>query len=212
MRADEPIFGREDAFHFIAQQLVQFSSINIVGERRMGKSSLINHLSGNQDKPISVPADRPPLVLAHVDLQAQVVNEARFYGTALRELLDHLPASRSTEARSLQELRERLHVRPEATYDEFDNTLKQLRDERGVCVRPVVVVDEFEQLLEPALRSGFPFPQFYNGLRALITAEPAGSGRCLAQITGRSLCGAARQPHFDLSQLFIALHFAAAER
>jgi uncharacterized protein len=170
LHPNESIFGREDAFHFIAQQLAQFSSINIVGERRLGKSSLISHLLGNQDKYLDAQADQPPLVLAHVDLQKQVVNEMRFYGAALRELLDHLPASRSAEARSLQTLRERLHTRPEATYDEFELTLKQLRDERGVCVRPVIVVDEFEQLLEPALKPGFPFPQFYNGLRALMTA------------------------------------------
>jgi hypothetical protein len=171
LRADEPIFGREEAFHFIAQQLAQFSSVNIVGERRMGKSSLISHLLGNQDKHLGAQADQFLLVLAHLDLQKQVVNEARFYGSALLELLEHLPASRSAEARSLQSLRERLQTRPEATFDEFEFALKQLRDERGICVRPVIVVDEFEQLLEPALKLGFPFPQFYNGLRALITAQ-----------------------------------------
>jgi uncharacterized protein len=171
LRAEEPIFGREDAFHFIAQQLAKFSSVNIVGERRMGKSSLLSHLLGRQADYLQPQNDQPPLVLAHVDLQAQVINEARFYGTALRELLDRLPASRSAEARNLQSLRERLHSRPEATYDEFEHALKLLRDERGICVRPVVVVDEFEQLLEPALKPGFPYPQFYNGLRALITAE-----------------------------------------
>ena len=36
----------------------------------------------------------------------------------------------------------------------------------GSCVRPVIVLDEFERLLEV---KGFPFPDFYNGLRALIT-------------------------------------------
>lgn len=36
LRANEPIFGREDALRFIADQLVHYSSINIVGDRDAG--------------------------------------------------------------------------------------------------------------------------------------------------------------------------------
>jgi hypothetical protein len=137
----------------------------------MGKSSLIAHLLGHQDRHLNPQPDLPPLVLARVDLQAHVVDAAHFYGLALRELLDQLPASHSAEARRLQDLRERLYAKPEATYDEFEMTLKQLRDERGLCVRPALVIDEFEQLLDPKLRTGFPFPEFYNNLRALMTVQ-----------------------------------------
>ncbi len=169
LRANEPIFGREDAFHFIADQLAQYSSINIVGERRMGKSSLINHVLGNQSQYLIAQPDQPPLVLARVDLQAGVTTEARFYGMALRELIAHLPASRSAEALALQAVRERLNVNCEATYDEFSRVLHQLRDARGLSVRPVLVIDEFESLLDDHIRPGFPFPMFYNGLRSLMT-------------------------------------------
>ena len=44
LRASEPIFGRQAAFRFVAGELAKFSSANIVGERRMGKTSLLNHL------------------------------------------------------------------------------------------------------------------------------------------------------------------------
>jgi hypothetical protein len=151
--------------------LAKFSSVNIVGERRMGKTSLLNHLVGRQDEFLVPQPDQPPLVLACLDLQAGVPNAARFYGTALRALLDRLPPSRSAESRSLQDWRERLHARPEASYDEFEDVLKRLRDARGVCVCPVLIVDEFERLLDLAAKEGFPYPHFYNGLRALITAE-----------------------------------------
>ena len=172
LRANEPIFGREAAFRFAASQLAKLSSVNIVGERRMGKTSLLNHLIGRQDRYLaSQPDQPPPLVLACLDLQASVSNAARFYGTALRELLDHLPPSRSAEACGFQAWRERLHARPAADYDEFERVLKQLRDPRGVCVRPVLVVDEFERLLDPSAKEGFPFPDFFNGVRALVTAE-----------------------------------------
>jgi hypothetical protein len=171
LRANEPIFGRDDAFRFIADQLNHFSSVNIVGERRMGKSSLLNHLLGNQSKYLPAQDDQPSLVLAHVDLQRGVTNSSQFYGVALREVLAHLPPSHSAEANEFQTLRQRLTAHPECDYIEFDRTLKQLRDQRGVSVRPVLVIDEFEHLLDPTFKPGFPFPTFFDGLRALITAE-----------------------------------------
>jgi len=171
LRASEPMFGRKAALRFIAGKLAKFSSINIVGERRMGKTSLINHLMGHQDEYLIPQPDQPPLVLACLDLQAGVSSEGRFHGMALRALLDHLPASLGAEAGSFQEWRERLHARPEAGYDEFEGVLRRLRDPIGVCVRPVLIVDEFERLLDPSAQEGFPFPGFFNGLRALLTAE-----------------------------------------
>jgi hypothetical protein len=171
LRANEPIFGRKDAFRFVAGELAKFSSVNIVGERRMGKTSLLNHLVGRQDEILIRQPDQPPLVLACLDLQAGVTSDTRFYGTALRELLDHLPTSRSAEARTLQDWRERLHTRPEISYDELQRILKRLRDAQGVSVCPVLIVDEFERLLDPAVREEFPIPLFFDGLRALITAD-----------------------------------------
>lgn len=171
LRASEPIFGRQAAFRFVAGELAKFSSVNVVGERRMGKTSLLNHLVGRQDEVLIPQPDQPPLALARLDLQAGVSKAARFYGTALRELLDGLPPSRSAEAGRFQEWRERLHARPEASYDEFEHTLKRLRDPRGVCARPALIVDEIERLLDPAVKEGFPFPYFFDGLRATITAD-----------------------------------------
>ncbi|MCP4542516.1 MAG: ATP-binding protein [Chloroflexi bacterium] len=171
LRPTEPIFGRDPAFRFIAGQLDKFSSVNIVGERRMGKTSLLNHLTGRQDVHLPPQPDHPDILLACLDLQANVTHQARFYGTALRELLDRLPPSRSAEARAFEDLRARLHATPEATYDQFQRALRQLRDPRGLCVRPVLIVDEFEHLLDPAIEKGFPFPDFFNAVRALITAD-----------------------------------------
>ena len=54
----------------------------------------------------------------------------------------------------------------------------------GSCVRPVIVLDEFERLLEV---KGFPFPDFYNGLRALITEGRAGDGGGFAPSLDRLL-------------------------
>ncbi len=171
LRADEPLFGREAALRFVAGQLGKFSSVNLVGERRMGKTSLLNHLLGRPETHLPPQADHPPLALARLDLQGGVSHEERFYGAALRELLEHLPPSRSAVARDLREQQERLRAQPQASYDELSRALERLRDEGGVYVRPVLVVDEFERLLEPSAGEGFPYPGFFNGLRALITAD-----------------------------------------
>ncbi|NOK58526.1 MAG: hypothetical protein GFH27_549279n332 [Chloroflexi bacterium AL-W] len=171
LRPDEPIFGREDTFRFIADWLARFSPVNLAGERRMGKTSVLNHLLAHQDKYLIAQSGQPPLVLARIDLQRNITNSNRFYGVALRELLANLPPSRSKEAQQLSQLHTRLDTQPEATYDEFDRTLRQLRDQRGICVRPVLIIDEFEKLLSDETGRDFPYPHFFDGLRALMTAD-----------------------------------------
>jgi len=55
LRADEPIFGRDEVFRFIAGELAKFSSVNVVAERRMGQTSLINHLVGHPERYLPSP-------------------------------------------------------------------------------------------------------------------------------------------------------------
>jgi uncharacterized protein len=163
LRADKPIFGRDDAFQFIRDQLTHYSSINIVGERRMGKTSLLNHLLGNEAKYVPFLLGRP-LLLGDVDLQG-VNNVSQFYGAALLNLLSN-PQVRKNEPARLRELRNRLESAPTAEGQEFQHVLRHLREVSRV--RPVLVVDGFEQLLADGSASGFPYPAFFNNLRALI--------------------------------------------
>jgi len=171
LRAHEPIYGRDEVLRFLAGQLATFGSANVVGERRMGKTSVLNHLVGRQEQLLTRQPDQPPLVLACLDLQAGVTSDTRFYGAALREILDRLPPTRSAEARDVQEWRAQLYAHPDVEYNEFHGVLKRLRDVRGVCVRPVLIVDEFERLLGAEAQKEFPIPHFFDGLRALITAD-----------------------------------------
>src|SRR5262249_1625026 len=69
LEAHRPIFGREDAFRFISGELKRFKSVNLIGERRMGKTSLLKHLLGNQDKYLQPHTQQPPPVLIHVDVR-----------------------------------------------------------------------------------------------------------------------------------------------
>lgn len=162
LRPDEPIFGREDAFDFIHASLKRYESVNLVGERRIGKTSVLHHLLGN---PVRQPdADR---LLVEVDLQADVTAAADFYGRALRGILadSHVQAT-TPEATAL---RQRLHDQPQAGFAEFERLLRRLRDANSI--RPVLLVDEFERLLEPQFAAGFPSPVFFDGLRSLLTAD-----------------------------------------
>ncbi len=163
LTANEPLFGREETFALIHAALGKFESVNLVGERRMGKTSFLNHL---QDNPAHRPAPgTPPLLLVRVDLQ-NITDARRFYGLAIRGILTVLPDTviLPDSAALLQNLQHS----PDADFDSFERLLRQLSD--NSLGRPVLLVDEFEQLLESQHHAGFQVPQFYNGLRSLITA------------------------------------------
>jgi hypothetical protein len=169
LEAHQPIFGREDAFRFISGELMRFKSVNLIGERRMGKTSLLKHLLGNQDKYFLSHTQQPPLVLIHVDLQDNISKAEQFYGKALLGLVEALPVQAGRQA--LESWCARLREHPEATAIEFENVLKSLKEAEIGHVRPVFLIDEFERVFEQHLRVGFPFPDFYDGLRAQITAN-----------------------------------------
>jgi hypothetical protein len=170
LEAHQPIFGREDAFRFISGELMRFKSINLIGERRMGKTSLLKHLLGNQDKYFQPDKQQPPLALIHVDLQDNINKAEQFFGKALRGLLEALPAQKGRQA--LESWRARLRERPEATAIEFENVVKSLKESESGRVRPVFLIDEFERVFEQRLRDGFPFPDFYDGLRGNPVIAP----------------------------------------
>ena len=154
LRSDEPIFGREEAFAFIHDSLVRYESVNLVGERRMGKTSLLHHLLGH-----------PPAVndrwLIEVDLQAHVTAAADFYGRALRGMLDHPQAQAMPNAAATLQ---RLQALPQADFAEFEAWLRKLRLAQGK--RPVLLVDEFERLLEPQFAAGWVSQSMKSGLAA----------------------------------------------
>ncbi|MGZ5052965.1 MAG: hypothetical protein ACXWF8_18800 [Methylobacter sp.] len=75
LKATEPLFGREETFALIHAALSRFESINLVGERRMGKTSFFNHLLNNPQ--YSLAPSTPPLLLIRVDLQ-HITDARRF--------------------------------------------------------------------------------------------------------------------------------------
>jgi hypothetical protein len=157
LRADERIFGREETFRFIGGELKRFSSVNIIGERRMGKTSLLNHLLAHQSEYLLSRSESSPFVMIRIDLQGGISNAQRFYGTAMREMLNEISHGRATRKRNYTRLMERLNTKPEADIDEFSNLLRQFHDSDECGGRPILVVDEFEILLEHPTDGGFPY-------------------------------------------------------
>lgn len=168
LEAHQPIFGREEAIRFITSALLRFSPINVIGERRMGKTSLLNHIMGNQEAYFQFSAGQPPLTLVRLDLQENISNEKQFYGKALLGLIEALPPQLVEKGQELKQGIDQLHENSEATAIQFEKALKILKD---AGVRPVFLIDEFERVFDKHLATGFPFPNFYNGLRAHITTK-----------------------------------------
>lgn len=166
LTADQRIFGRDDELAQVARHLADHNSINLVAERRLGKTSFLNHL------PRFTQAIDPSLLLVPLDFHAEVTDPAHFYGRASRGLLAGLPPTVVLPT-SLQGLHDRLATTPEASYAEFEAVLRHLHDTPGPRVWPVLLVDEFEVLREPALQANFPLT-FYNGLSSLIGADLLG--------------------------------------
>ncbi len=171
LHADEPIFGRDAAFRSIHTALASYSSVNLIGERRMGKTSLLTYLCENPNYAPPAPAGRRPLALAFLDLQNDISGTARFYGKSVRAWLAPLNLGQGQGTRALRDMKRRLATRPELDEDGFDRALNLLADPQGANVRPVLVLDEFERLLELADRGQLPFPDFFNNMRARMTAE-----------------------------------------
>jgi len=171
LESHQEIFGRKDVFHFLAQELNGFKSVNIVGERRMGKSSVLNHLLGRQDEFVVRQNSQPPIALIRVDLQSPLSKAEYFYGSALRDLIERLPAPYSNLAQSLDPLKRQLQEDPSVSAIKFENVLRQIAEAEDGRVRPVLLVDEFERLFDEKVKDGFPFPDFFDGLRAQITAR-----------------------------------------
>lgn len=167
LAAQQRLFGRDEILQLSAGQVrsLQFGSVNLVGERRIGKTSVLNHLFGHRTRLFPAVDGQPPFVVVAWNMQDGVTSAERFYGRALVEVLAQLDVPDP----QLQTLQRRLRAEPHATGDEFRRVLEFLKEKQ--LARPVLLVDEFEQVFEPHLKAAFPFPDFFNGLRAHIEAH-----------------------------------------
>lgn len=149
--------GRREELRFLAGRMAgaQPTSVNVVGERRMGKSSLLYHFFQTWEQRISSPTR---FVVVYLDLQARTPSsEAAFYQTLGRSL------ARQPAVQRVESLHQSL-LAPPRTYQDFATLLEQFTDH---VLLPVFCLDEFEILL----KCGDPFTDsFFDRLRGCMNA------------------------------------------
>jgi hypothetical protein len=132
------------------------ANVNLVGERRMGRTSVLNHLYG----PLVAEADQ---VVVRVNFQDDVGTEGHFYGGLLWGIGQCRVGEKTLEPARVREL-ERV---PVAAYAELRRVLRAVRRE----ATPVVLLDEFERCFDSP--EGFPVP-FFDNLRSLLGGDEHG--------------------------------------
>lgn len=133
------------------------ANVNLVGERRMGKTSVLNHVWGRL-------VEDPRHLVVRVNMQEGLVCDEDFYGEVLRG------TGASPQARQLFGTKRAADMQgaSAATYAELRDVLRDIRDR----VTVVLVVDEFERCFE--FPDAFPSPVFYDNLRSLIGGDTFG--------------------------------------
>lgn len=161
IRDPNRFYGRRwEAQQIVARLLSSaFESTSVVGERRMGKTSLLNYLSNPEVAPaLGLTPDK--YVLVYIDFQGLAdITPTRFWQRVLRKMARSLEDAELIEAVG--------QVRAQEEIDLFDlEDLFDLVADKGLKV--VLLFDEFEYITQsPNFRV-----DFFAGLRALAIHRP----------------------------------------
>jgi len=146
--------GRKDELHAIATKMsgVQPTSVNVVGDKRIGKSSLLYHFAQTWEQRVPEPSR---YVVIYLSLQdADCHTEEEFYQAVAEALLSRV---------SVWKLRLRNPLKAKPLHRQaFSDAIKQWKHE-GVL--PVLCLDDFETLLK---RTEEFDNGFYDNLRSLM--------------------------------------------
>ncbi|MCI5159697.1 MAG: ATP-binding protein, partial [Candidatus Electrothrix sp. AUS1_2] len=157
---DDPgrFVGRREELNLLVRRMdgAQPTSVNVVGERRIGKSSLLYHFFQTWEQRVDHPSR---FVVVYLDLQAKTpATEAAFYKD-LAWALKQRPAVQRMD--SLH----RTLLAPPRTSQGFADLLEQCNDH---VLLPVFCLDEFEVLLKN--REQFT-DSFFDRLRGWMNAS-----------------------------------------
>ncbi|MEP0749605.1 TniB family NTP-binding protein [Coleofasciculus sp. FACHB-501] len=147
--------GRKDELHAIASRMsgVQPTSVNVVGDKRIGKSSLLFHFSQTWEQRVS---DSSRYVVIYLSLQdADCHTEKGFYQAVAEALVNRVSGWKLGHLRN--PLKAKLLHR-----QAFSDAIKQWK-QQGVL--PVLCLDDFESLLK---RTEEFDNGFYDNLRSLM--------------------------------------------
>ena len=163
----------------IATDLTNARNVNLIGERRSGRTSTLNHVWARL---VSDPAN----VIARVNLQDNVLDAAGFYGAVLRGLARSASGAQLLGRDRVAQLRHQSTAR----YEDLHRVLEELRDYATV----IVLIDEFERCFE--LEEGFAPTVFYGNVRSLLGGDQDGPLAFAAVATREAL-----PVYFDRGQI-----------
>jgi hypothetical protein len=149
--------SRRRLLHTVRADITGGTNVNLVGERRMGRTSLLNHVYAG------LLVD-PGVVVVRVNLQDGVDGAEGFWGALLWGLVQ-APAG----ARAVTDSRRRgLDDAQASTYHEVRRVLRDVRSETTT----VVLVDEFERCFDSL--EAFPLPAFFDNVRSMLGGDAYG--------------------------------------
>ena len=148
--------GREDELRRILSELRREMSISIVGERRIGKTSLLKILLIKLPDEVST-RDAPETYFIYLDLQMMESKDKPidFWNEVLDELADRVTDTELKE--TIQQLCQAGRINTRSL-----NTLFRQLGNAGLSI--VLLLDEFDRLAD---HPNFG-PDFFYGLRALV--------------------------------------------
>lgn len=150
--------GRREELHRLttAMDKTQATSVNVIGERRIGKSSLLYHFFQTWSQRVRQPER---FVVVYLSLQeARCKNEIDLYQAIASELLQR------SQVRNQSALAEPFQVKP-LNRTNFVSAIDRWCE---LGVLPVICLDEFEVLIKA--KKDFN-DQFYDHLRSIVNAS-----------------------------------------
>ncbi|MBP1467323.1 hypothetical protein EYB53_016540 [Candidatus Chloroploca sp. M-50] len=155
----EPIFGRDHLLQQVGRSLRDGQSVNLVGAKALGKTSLINYLLA-EDGPL-----RPtPICWAVLNLDA-IHQVGQFYAAAATGLLLALPAEQQRQPAPAALIAEA--TSGSVADAELLRRVLSAYARLQPIVLPLLAIDNFEKLLRPTSAQAFHFPTFFDDLREM---------------------------------------------
>ncbi|EDN70903.1 conserved hypothetical protein [Beggiatoa sp. PS] len=153
-----PFVGRKDDFEYIVSQMngAQPTSINIVGDKRLGKSCLLYRFAQIWETLVPEPSKYVVIYLSCENVLE--TRENSFYQHIATELCANSHVNPESEHYQAMQM-------PEWSRENFNQAIKKWHD---LGVLPVLCLDDFERLLE---NKGEFDNGFYNNLRHLMSSN-----------------------------------------
>ena len=159
MIEDPRVFvGRKEQINAIVSRMsgVQPTSVNVVGEKRIGKSSLLYHFFLTWEQRLQDPSRYAVIYLSLQNVQCQ--RETNFYQAVAQELLNR------TTVKAKQSVCNLLQKRPLERLD-FSQAIAECKHQR---ILPVLCLDVFQELFKD--KNEFN-DSFYDNLRSLMDSS-----------------------------------------